>query len=115
MIDVDIQKLKAKSAIQLFNWMEKRGVSSFSEELQRYYFFRQHFLFNENRIKNDAERLKRRLIKANNRQDAELIKADYHKMLEELKWIREGFFELSESDQKYLPKKMFFKSELLAL
>lgn len=38
MVEVDIEKLKAKSFIQLFSWMEKRGVSSFSEELQRYYF-----------------------------------------------------------------------------
>lgn len=114
MVAVDIEKLKSKSAIQLFNWMEKRGVSSFSVELQRYYYFRQHFLFNENRIKNDVARLKKKLIRADNRAEAENIKADYYKMLEELKWIREGFFELSESDQKHPPKKKFFKSAFLA-
>lgn len=59
-------------------------------------------------------RLKKKIFRADNRVDFELIKADYEKMLDELKWIRVGFFELSERDQKHPPKKEFFKSDFLA-
>lgn len=108
-----IDLLKSKTVIQLENYMNKRGLSSFSEQLRNYYYFRQHFMFNENKIKNDIQRLKGMSDRAKNEETMRATREDYHKLRDELKWIMEGFFDLSEEEQKHPPKRDFFKSQFL--
>lgn len=108
-----IAKLKTKTILQLENYMHKRGLSSFSDQLQNYYHFRQHFLFKENRIKNDIKRIKDKSIRAANEEIIRATREDMHRMQEDLMWIMEGFFELSEEEQKSIPEKDFFKSEFI--
>lgn len=105
---VDIEKLKTKSALQLFNYMEKRRISSFSEELKNYYYFRQHFLGREYSIRRKIKRLGNKKIIADNSITRDAARTDYNKMQDDLKWIMEGFFELSENEQMNPPKKDFF-------
>lgn len=108
-----INKLKTKTLTQLENYMNKRGLASFSDQLQNYYYFRQHFMFNENRIKNDIKRIKDKSIRAKDEETMRATREDYHKLQNDLMWIMEGFFELTDEEQKHPPKKDFFKSRFL--
>lgn len=108
-----IDKLKTKTFKQLYNYYDKRGVSSFSEKLQNYYHFRDKYLVKENILKRDIEKIKNISMRADDEQTMRATRADMHKMEGDLKWIMEGFFDLSEEEQKSFPEKEFFKSTYL--
>lgn len=110
---VDIEKLKTKTGHQLLNYMNKRGVSSFPSELQRYYYFRNDYLAHEYSIKRKLKRLEMKVINANDSMTRAAARNDYNKIQEDLKWIMEGFFDLSEDEQMNPPVREFFKSEFL--
>jgi len=108
-----IDKLKTKTFKQLYNYYDKRGVSSFSEKLQNYYHFRDKYLVKENILKRDIEKIKNISMRADDEETMRATRADMHKMEDDLKWIMEGFFDLSEEEQKSFPEKEFFKSTYL--
>ena len=85
-----IDKLKTKTFKQLYNYYDKRGVSSFSEKLQNYYHFRDKYLVKENILKRDIEKIKNISMRADDEETMRATRADMHKMEDDLKWIMEG-------------------------
>ena len=66
------------------------------------------------RLKRKLKLLENKVINANDSMTRGAARNDYKKMQEDLKWIMEGFFDLSEDEQKNPPVKEFFKSEFLS-
>ena len=113
MANQDIEKLKSKSGLHLLNYMKKRKVSSFPEELRDYYHFRDYFLHREYAIKRNVKRLKGIADRSTSIERRRSLLEDMSKLSDDLKWIKEGFFDLSKEDQMNPPNKNFFQSEHL--